>query len=447
MQNFMMSSLVAAGGVETEQRLLGVLVQLVVIIVVARIFAALFRKLGQPTVVGEILAGLILGPSVLGRFEAAGWLPHISAHIFDPSAAPVFLILSQIGLILLLFLIGLEFDFAHLRANGRAALGISIAGVAAPFALGIGLGAFIHPHLPENPNHLGFLLFMGTAMSITALPVLGRILMELKISRTRVGTIAITAAAIDDAAGWILLAAVSALVQARFHILHSLRMIAFTVAFALVMIFVVRPAMRWWIGRTLHGNHRMLGLNEMAVVLVVLFLCAVATNLIGIFAIFGAFMFGTILSDQREFREAIVRSLREFVTVFFLPIFFTYTGLRTDIGTLHNPTMWFLAGLVLVAAIAGKFGGCAAAAWVSGCSRRDSVCIGVMMNTRGLMELVVINVGYEMKVIPQSVYCMLVIMAVVTTVVTTPILMRTTRGTELEEGMRQSGFGRVRQAT
>ncbi len=447
MQNITISNLLAAGGVETEERLLLVLIQLVVIIVVARVFAALFRKLGQPTVVGEILAGLILGPSVLGKFEAAEWLPNISGHIFDPSVAPVFTVLSQIGLILLLFLIGLEFEFSHLRSSGRAALGISIAGVAAPYVLGIGVGALVYPHVQETHNHLGFLLFMGTAMSITALPVLGRILMELKISRTRVGTIAITAAAVNDAIGWILLAGVSAMVQARFRILHSLGMIALTAGFALLMFLFVRPAMRWWIRRTLRDSHHTLGLNEMAVVLVVLFLCAVATNLIGIFAIFGAFMFGAILSDQVEFREAIVRSFREFVTVFFLPIFFTYTGLRTDIGTLHNPTMWILAGVVLLAAIAGKFGGCATAAWMSGCSRRDSVCIGVMMNTRGLMELVVVNIGYEMKVIPQSVYCMLVIMAVVTTVVTTPILRLTTRGTELEEGMMQSGFARVRHAT
>jgi Kef-type K+ transport system membrane component KefB len=444
METFLIPIPLGAGGIEVEQRLLTVLVQLVVIIVVARVFAALFRKLGQPTVVGEILAGLILGPSVLGKLEAAGVVPHISAMVFDPAVAPVFTVLSQIGLVLLLFLIGLEFEVGHLRASGRTALGISLAGVAVPFVLGIAIGYVIHPHLHDGPTRLGFLLFMGTAMSITALPVLGRILMELKISRTRVGTIAITAAAVDDACGWILLAAVSALVQAKFRIVHSLGMIGLTAGFALTMILVVRPAMRWWIGRTLRDGRRELGLNEMAVVLVVLFLCAVATNLIGIFAIFGAFMFGTILSDQREFRESILRSFREFVTVFFLPIFFTYTGLRTDTGTLHSATMWLLAGGVLAVAIAGKFGGCATAAWLGGCSWRDSASIGIMMNTRGLMELVVINVGYDMKVIPQSVYCMLVIMAVATTVVTTPLLLATTRGTELEAGLVESGFARMR---
>ncbi len=433
----------AAGGAEVEVRLLVVLAQLTVIIVAARVFAILFRRIGQPSAVGEIIAGLVLGPSVLGKLEAAGWLPHISGFFFNPAVAPVFSVISQIGLILLMFLIGLEFDYGHLKSHGKSAMGISIVGVALPFFFGLAVGRLIYPHLESSPNRLGFALFMGTAMSITALPILGRIMMEMNISRTRIGAITITAAAIDDATGWIVLAGVSALVQARFQLINSLGMIAMTLGFAAVMLFLVRPAMRWWIARAFSGDRNELGLNEMATVLVLLFLCAIATNLIGIFAIFGAFMFGAVLSDQHRFREAVSRSLREFVTVFFLPIFFTLTGLRTDVGTLHSATMWGLALVVLLAAVAGKFGGCSAAARLRGFSWRDSICIGVMMNTRALMELVVINVGYDLGVIPRSVFCMLVIMAIVTTVMTTPILMAATRGTELEQRIRQSGFAGV----
>jgi Kef-type K+ transport system membrane component KefB len=315
-------------------------------------------------------------------------------------------------------------------------------GIAAPFVLGVGLAHIMHPYVGEGVGELGFALFMGTAMSITALPMLGRIMMELKISRTRVGAITITAAAVDDAVGWMLLATVSALVQARFQVLHSVRMLALTGVFAAGMILLVRPVMRWWIVRAMRRGQGRLGLNQMAVVLIVLLLCAIATSLIGIFAIFGAFMLGAVLSSEHEFRDTVKSSLSSFVTAFFLPIFFTYTGLRTDIGRLDSLPMWIMAGAVLLAAVAGKFGGCSLAARMSGFSGRESICIGVLMNTRALMELVVINVGYDLKVIPQSVFCMLVIMALATTVMTTPVLLLFMQGTELEAGVRQSAFVR-----
>jgi Kef-type K+ transport system membrane component KefB len=430
----------AAGDVESQ--LLVVLVQLGIIIAIARIFAMAFRRIGQPAVVGEICAGLVLGPSFLGRLEAAGWLPQISSYIFDPAVAPIFGIMSQLGLILLLFLVGLEFDFGHLRSRGRSAISISITGIAAPLLLGMGLGHFLHGRLPETIDQLGFVLFMGVAMSITALPILGRMMVEMKISRTRVGAVTITSAAVDDALGWILLAAVSALVQSRFNILHSAGMIGLTILFGAGMILLVRPLMKWWIARTLARGSDNLTLNALAVVLITLFVCSIATSLIGIFSIFGAFVLGAVLSDQHEFRRAVGRSLSGFVTVFFLPIFFTYTGLRTDIGTLHSLEMWLFAAAVLAVACLAKFGGCTLAARLSGFSLRESTCIGVMMNTRALMELVVINVGFDLGVIPQSVFCMLVIMALVTTLMTTPILQRAMWGTELEAGFIRSGFAR-----
>ncbi len=440
-----------------EEMLLPILVQLCVIILVARLFSMLFRKLGQPGVVGEIAAGLFLGPSLLGYF-----VPQLTGAIFNPlpqdaAISPelyqvtlnwIFTTLSQLGLILLLFLVGLEFDFSHLRNNRSAALSISLTGIVLPFILGAGVAMLLHPRIEPHPDgnivpdFWGLVLFMGTAMAITALPVLGRIMMELNITRSRVGTITISAAAIDDVVGWMLLAAVSALVRGGYDLMNTLRMLGETVGFALLMIFVAKPLLRHWVRRTLAAGGGDLGLNSLAVIITVVFGCAIVTNLIGIFAIFGAFILGAVLSSEVEFREAVTGRLRDFVTVFFLPIFFTYTGLRTDIGSLHTVEMWLLCGAVLAAAVICKFGGCGCAAWLNGFKPREALSIGAMMNTRGLMELIVINVGYQLRVIPPSVFCMLVIMAMVTTVMTTPILLRLMPGTELEPYIRDSEFMR-----
>jgi Kef-type K+ transport system membrane component KefB len=317
---------------------------------------------------------------------------------------------------------------------------ISISGVALPFALGIGLALVMQPFVAGDISKLGFALFLGTALSITAIPILGRMMMELGITRTRLGALTISAAAVDDATGWILLAAVAAFARAEFNLGTTLLMVAETVGFALVMIFVAQPLLRSWARRTLQRGNGEIGLNTLAVLLAMIFACAMATNLIGIFAIFGAFFFGAVLSAEQEFCQAVSRRLRDFVTAFFLPIFFTYTGLRTDIGTLGSWELWLLCGGCLAAAIVGKLGGCGLAAWLGGLSGREAACIGTMMNCRALMELIVINVGYDLGVIPPSVFCMLVIMALVTTFMTTPILLWLMRGTELEPHIRCSGF-------
>jgi Kef-type K+ transport system membrane component KefB len=429
---------------QVEQQLVIVLVQLCVIIVAARLFAAIFRRFRQPAVVGEIAAGLILGPSLLGRIPGLHeyWL--MLFHPSGPAMASlgdVFTMFSQLGLIFLLFLIGLEFDFTHLKTSRGSSLFISIMGIAAPFGLGYALAYWLFPHLRlEQTRFVGFALFMGTAMSITAIPILGRIMMEMGITRTRLGAVTITAAAIDDACGWILLATVSALVKSNFRILDTLRMLVETLAFAAVMLFVVRPLLANWFDRSLKKSEGFLTVNSLAVLIIVMFLCAIATSLIGIFAIFGAFILGATLSDQQALREAVAERLRDFVTAFFLPIFFTYTGLRTDIGSVGGPLMWLFAAGVTAAAVIGKFGGCALAARISGFGARESACVGVMMNTRALMELIVINVGYELGVIPASVFCMLVIMALATTIMTAPLLLRLMRSTELEPHILKSGF-------
>ncbi len=442
-------------GLETLQQahaedvLLPILLQLVIIILAARAMAVIFRKMGQPGVVGEIAAGLILGPSVLGQFAFISDLfhpsiPHVPPELAEQVFHWIFTSLSQLGLIFLLFLIGLEFDFGHLRWNGSAALGISLAGMALPFLLGVGLAWLLHgqpelglPPQGSSPPFLSFALFLGTALSITALPILGRIMMELNITRTRVGVITITSGAVDDAMGWILLAAVAAVVRAQFEPGNILLMIGATVGFALVMVLVGRPLLRRLLRRVLQADGS-LGVNPLAVRLVVILLCAIATSLIGIFAIFGAFFLGAVLSGEHAFRQAVTQRLRDFVTAFFLPIFFTYTGLRTDIHSLESGHLWLMCGLVLLAAVVGKFGGCALAARLSGFSPRESAIIGVMMNTRALMELIVINVGYDLGVLPRSVFCMLVLMALITTVMTTPLLLRLMRGTELEPYIQRS---------
>lgn len=402
-----------------ENTLLIVLVQLAVIIAAARLSGLLFRKMGQPQVCGEIAAGLILGPSCFGRF-----FPEVSARVFDVSVNPVFSVMSQIGLVLLMFLIGLEFEFGHLKENRRTALSVSLTGILLPFALGMGVGHYLHGRLGLPGSWINFGLFMATAMSITAIPILGRIMIELKMNRTVIGSITITSAAIDDAAGWILLAVVTAIAQSNFDPWTFGRMIGAVLAFGAFMTLGVRPVAIRVLQGALRRGAGGLSLTALAGLLIGIFLAAIATNLIGIFSIFGAFLFGAILYDQEGLVEAVRAKLNDFVTVFFLPIFFTYTGLRTDIGTMTGWELWAMCGLVLAAAVVGKLGGCTLAARWNGFSWREAGLIGVMMNTRALMELIVINLGYDLGIIPKSVFFMLVFMAIFTTYMTAPVMRR-----------------------
>jgi Kef-type K+ transport system membrane component KefB len=430
-----------------ERVVLPLLLQLTVIILVARLFAILFRALGQPGVVGEIFAGLVLGPSLLGKlsptlfraiFHPAS--PDVSPELFEEILRWCFTTISQIGLIFLLFLIGLEFDFSHLRWHGRSALAISWAGIMVPFALGFGLALPVHTVAAPEVPVLAFALFLGTTLSITAMPVLGRMMMELNITRTRLGAVTMSAAAADDAVGWILLAAVTAVARANFVPSIVFWMAGKLILFALGMFFLLRPLLRKWVASALRQGDGEISVNTLAVLLALIFGCALMANFIGIFAVFGAFLLGVILSSEHDLRGAVTRRLRDFVTAFFLPIFFTYTGLRTDIGYLESWQLWGLCALVSVAAIVGKFGGCGLAAWLSHYSPREAACIGALMNTRALMALIAINIGKDLGVIPDSVFCMLVIMALLTTIITTPILLRVMRGTELEPFIIESGF-------
>jgi len=402
-----------------EDTLFKVILQLTVIIVTARIFAALFRRAGQPPVCGEMAAGLVLGPSLFGRL-----LPHLFQRVFDPSVGQVLTIFSQIGLVLLLFLIGTEFEFSHLQKHGRRAAGISLAGIIVPFGCGLLLARFVYPFVGKGISPAGFCLFTATAMSITALPTLGRILIELGFNRSHIGVTAITAAALDDAAGWTILAAINAIVRSNFHPMLAARMLIETLVFGAILLFAVRPLLKRWARHVLAAEGSQISFTTLAMVLTLVFCAAMITNLIGIFSVFGAFMMGAVLFDQEEFRRALALRLRDFVYVFFVPIFFMYTGLRTDIGTMSTPLMWGLCLLVIGVAILAKGGGCALASRLGGLSWQESASMGVLMNARGLMELIVLNVGHDLGVIPKSMFFILTLMAVVTTYMTAPLQRR-----------------------
>jgi Kef-type K+ transport system membrane component KefB len=431
-------TVLAASSPVAEQWLLQLLLQLAVILAAARVCAWLARRIGQPAVVGEIAAGLLLGPSVLGH-----WAPGVAQAVFPAVSLETLHIISQLGLVFVMFLVGLEFDWSHLRARGRLTVGVAAAGLVVPASLGLVLGWWLHAVTGAAASRGAFALFIATAMAITALPVLARMMIEMRIARTRLASITIAAAAMEDACGWILLAAATSLAAANFQPLASLRMFALTAGFCAVLYVVVRPAARRWLAPRAGGE---LSHTALAVVLLAVLLCGAATSHIGIFAVFGAFALGAVLSGLADLRRAIHTAMGEFATVFFLPVFFAFTGLRTDVGSLSVGSLWLAAALLLAVAVVGKIGGCALAGWWGGLTGRESLCVGVLMNTRGLMELVVANVGYDLGVIPASVYCMLVVMAIVTTLMTSPGLALLMRGTELEPALVASGFARLRTA-
>jgi K+:H+ antiporter len=403
---------------QTENLLFFTLLQLALIIVAARLAGAVAGRVGQSRAVGEIVAGILLGPSLFGLLA-----PDVFAYVFRSVSSLPMTIMSQVGLILLMFQIGLEFDFSHLAQtrNRTAVLSVAMVGFVFPFVLGAGFGYVSAPYLLPGANQLGYALFCATAFSITAVPILGRIMMEFGITRTPIGVIAISAAGINDVIGWLMLALVTALTLSNFSYGDMALKLVALLAYVALCLKLVRPGLRWIIARSGVGSDHLPG-DLLAVILATVFLSGIATFKIGVFAIFGGFMIGILLYDQKALVAAWKGKIEEFVTVFFLPVFFTYTGLRTNIGALDSPELWGWFALLLFLATLGKFGGCYWAARRSGMPHNESKLIGVMMNTRALMELVVINVGYDLGVIPSSVFTMLVLMALLSTVITAPCL-------------------------
>jgi Kef-type K+ transport system membrane component KefB len=391
------------------------LLQIITIIFFARLFGFLFNKIGQPTVIGEIVAGIVLGPSVAGLF-----FPSASAFLFPVNSLGNIQFLSQVGLILFMFVIGMELDIRIIRKQAHEAVIISHASIIIPYTLGVGLSYFIYSEFaPAHISFIAFALFMGIAMSITAFPVLARVIQERGLTKTRLGALAITCAAADDITAWCILATVIAIVKAG-SFLSSLFTIATALVYVLCMLLVVRPFLKK-LG-SIYANREMISKPVIALLLVVLLLSAYTTEVIGIHALFGAFLAGVIMPPDLSFRKILVEKLEDVSVVLLLPLFFVFTGLRTQIGLLTTGHLWATCGWVILVAVVGKFGGSAIAAKVVGQSWKESLSIGALMNTRGLMELIVLNIGYDLGILSPQVFAMMVLMALITTFMTGPAL-------------------------
>jgi K+:H+ antiporter len=388
------------------------LLQISVIVVAARLAGALFARIKQPPVIGEMVAGILLGPSLLGLVA-----PGALDALFPAPSLGTLKLLSQVGVVLFMFLVGMDLDLRHLREKAHSAVMVSHASILLPMLLGVGLSLFLYQsYAPPGVRFMSFALFMGIAMSITAFPVLARILEERGLTKTSLGTTSIACAAVDDVTAWCLLAVVVALVRSH-GMAPAFLTIALAVAFVCAMFFLVRPLVERTLGRE-EGPHKGL----VAGTLVFAFAAAWFTELIGIHALFGAFLAGVVAPPQKEFRAALRERLEVLVSVLLLPLFFAFTGLRTQIGLLDDARSWLACAAVVAVAVVGKLGGGMMAARWTGTSWRDAFAIGALMNTRGLMELIVLNIGYDLGMLSQKVFSIMVLMALTTTFMTGPLL-------------------------
>lgn len=391
------------------------LLQIITIIFAARTFGFLFNKIGQPTVMGEIVAGIFLGPSMLGM-----WLPEFSGFLFPKASLGNLQLLSQVGLVLFMFVIGMELDLKVLKNRAHEAVVISHASIIVPYSLGVGLAYFIYREFaPQNIDFLSFGLFMGIAMSITAFPVLARILQERNMTKTKLGAMSITCAAADDITAWCILAAVIAIVKAGSFV-SSLFTIAMALAYVFVMLKLVQPFLKR-IGEV-YSNKESISFGIIGAIFAVLIISAFTAEVIGIHALFGAFLAGVIMPVTINFRKILIEKVESVSVGLLLPLFFVFTGLRTQIGLLNDSHLWAVCGIIILLATVGKFGGSMLAARFVGQSWKDSIGIGALMNTRGLMELVVLNIGYDLGVLKPEIFAMMVLMALITTFMTGPAL-------------------------
>ncbi len=388
------------------------LIALTVVVMAGRVLGRLFAFIGQPPVIGEVIAGILLGPSLLGQIS-----PDAYAYVLPSTVAPFLGMVAQLGIILYMFLVGLELNPDHLRGQVHATVATSHASIVVPFTLGSALSLYLYPLFSTSDvPFTNFALFMGVAMSITAFPVLARILSDRNMMGTKLGAVAITCAAIDDVTAWCLLAFVVGVVQAK---AEGALLVAFlTLGFIGVMFVAVRPftarmARAWGRNPTQGG---------IALALIGVLVAALTTEAIGVHAVFGAFLLGAVIPHDSTLARSLKDSLENVVTILLLPAFFAFTGMRTQIGLLSSPYQWAICGLIIVVAVAGKFGGTLVAARVTGMNWRDAAGLGVLMNTRGLMELIVLNIGLDLGVISPTLFTMMVIMALVTTLATTPAL-------------------------
>jgi K+:H+ antiporter len=391
------------------------LVQLVVIIVAARLVGRLFRKIGQPPVLGEIVAGIVLGPSLLG------WVsPPTMAFLFPASSMETLKLLSQIGVALFMFVVGMELDVQHLRKKAHTAVMVSNASIIVPFFLGAALSLLLYRSLaPAGTSFTPFALFMGIAMSITAFPVLARILEDRRMSQTYLGSVALTCAAVDDVTAWCMLALVIAVAQSG-SVAASFLTIVFALGFIGFMLLVVKPQLARLL--TAKTNSAEYSRGVVAGILAFVFASALITEAIGIHALFGAFLAGVVIPSTGGLRGLLKERLGTFSAVALLPLFFAFTGLRMQVNLLNDLQSWLMCAVIVVVAIAGKLGASMLMARWTGMDWRDSFSLGVLMNTRGLVELIVLNIGYDLGILSARAFAMLVLMALITTFMTGPML-------------------------
>jgi len=390
--------------------------QIAVILIVARFVGWLFGKVHQPRVIGEMVAGIMLGPSLLG------WVaPAVSATLFPAASLGSLNSLSQIGLLLFMFLVGLELDLKQLRELGRTAIITSQASILAPFILGFLLAIYLYPRLSDQKvNFIGFALFMSIAMSITAFPVLARILTERNLLRTRVGALAITCAAVNDVTAWCVLAGIVVIVRASALPLPLWMTLAGLGAFALVMLLVAKAALQRLV--PLFEKRGSLTHDSLALILLAMLVSGWVTEAIGVHALFGAFLAGVVMPRHQEFSRALVERLESLTVVLLLPLYFAFTGLRSSFLLIVGRGMWFYCVVIIALAVIGKFGGSLMAARLSGMPWREAAAVGILMNTRGLVELIILNVGLDLGVLSPALFSVMVLMALVTTFMTSPLL-------------------------
>lgn len=391
------------------------LLQIIVILITCRLFGWLFAKMQQPTVIGEIVAGIVLGPSVLGHV-----LPSVSAFLFPLDSLQNINMLSQFGLILFMFAIGMELNITEVRQKLKETILISHTSTIFPFFLGMVTAYFLYTkYAYESTPFLSFALFVSIALSITAFPVLARIIQEKGLTKTHLGTISLASAANGDITAWCLLAVVVAIAQAG-SMLSAIYNIGFSFIYLLLMFAVVRPFLRM-IGHIYH-NKEVVDKGLVAFMFLLLIVSSYLTEILGLHALFGAFVAGVVMPDNVKFRKIMTEKVEDVSLALFLPLFFVSTGLRTEIGLLNSPDLWYMCGIFILVAIIGKFGGSLVAARFVGETWKDSLYIGALMNTRGLMELVVLTIGYDMKILTPPIFVMLVLMTLVTTFMTTPLI-------------------------
>jgi Kef-type K+ transport system membrane component KefB len=393
-----------------------IILQVLTILVASRLCGSVLRQLGQPRVVGEIIAGICLGPSLL---KAA--FPELHGLLFPEASLPGLFLISNFGLILFMFIVGLELDLQSLSAQAKSALLVSHLSIIVPFVLGAGLAVLLFDEFgPHGFGFLSFALFMGVSMSITAFPVLARIIQEQNLTRTNLGAVALTCAAIDDVTAWCILAVVVGIVQSHSSA-GAYGVVSLALVYAGTAVFAVRPLLRMWLAPVISGASR-IAPTKLGVVFMILLISCLLTESIGIHAMFGAFLAGTIMPEDGGFKARLVASIEDVSTLILLPVFFAFTGLRTEIGLLSDVHSWLIAGFVIAVAVIGKMGGSMVAARFTGFDWRESAGLGSLMNTRGLVELVVLNIGYEIGVLTPKIFTILVLMALVTTMMTGPLL-------------------------